>query len=48
MSEMSDAIDITADDNAPVDETKILKGIVKFTDIEVSEIMKSRMDVSFH
>jgi len=45
MSELSDAIDITADDNAPVDETKILKGIVKFTDIEVSEIMKSRMDV---
>lgn len=45
MSEISDAIDITADDNAPIDETKILKGIVKFTDIDVSEIMKSRMDV---
>jgi gliding motility-associated protein GldE len=45
MSELSEAIDITADYNAPVDETKILKGIVKFTDIEVSEIMKSRMDV---
>ena len=45
MSELSEAIDITADDNAPIDETKILKGIVKFTDIEVSEIMKSRMDV---
>jgi len=45
MSELSEAIDITADDNAPIDETKILKGIVKFTDIEVSEIMKARMDV---
>lgn len=45
MSELSEAIDITADDNATVDETKILKGIVKFTDIEVSEIMRSRMDV---
>jgi gliding motility-associated protein GldE len=45
MSELSDAIEITADDNAPDDDTKILKGIVKFTDIAVSEIMKSRMDV---
>jgi gliding motility-associated protein GldE len=45
MSELSDAIEITADDNAPEDDTKILKGIVKFTDIEVSEIMRARMDV---
>jgi len=45
MSELSDAIDITADDEAPDEETKILKGIVKFTDIEVKEIMSPRMDV---
>jgi len=45
MSELSDAIDITADDDAPEEETKILKGIVKFSDIEVKEIMKSRVDV---
>jgi putative hemolysin len=45
MSELSDAIDITSDINAQQDETKILKGIVKFTDIEVKEIMKSRVDI---
>ncbi len=45
MSELSDAIDLTADDKNSDEETKILKGIVKFTDIEVKEIMKSRMDV---
>jgi len=45
MSEISDAIDITADKDTPEEETKILKGIVKFSDIEVKEIMKSRMDV---
>ena len=46
MSDLSDAIDITVDDDAPEEETKILKGIVKFTDIEVKEIMKSRVDVT--
>ncbi len=45
MDELADAIDITADDKNSDEETKILKGIVKFTDIEVKEIMKSRMDV---
>jgi len=45
MSELSEAIDITADEDAPEEETKILKGIVKFSDIEVKEIMKSRVDV---
>jgi gliding motility-associated protein GldE len=46
MTDLSEAIDITVQqqDNQE-DETKILKGIVKFTDIEVSEIMRSRMDV---
>ena len=45
MSEISDAIDITVDKDTTEEETKILKGIVKFSDIEVTEIMKSRMDV---
>ena len=45
MSEISDAIDITVDKDTSEEETKILKGIVKFSDIEVTEIMKSRMDV---
>lgn len=45
MSEISDAIDITVDEDTTEEETKILKGIVKFSDIEVKEIMKSRMDV---
>lgn len=45
LSEISDAIDITVDEDTTEEETKILKGIVKFSDIEVREIMKSRMDV---
>lgn len=46
MSELSEAIDITSDEHTTEEETKILKGIVKFTDIEVKEIMKSRLDVA--
>ncbi|MCD4736376.1 MAG: gliding motility-associated protein GldE [Bacteroidales bacterium] len=46
MSDLSEAIEITADESIPEEETKILKGIVKFADIEVSEIMKSRVDVT--
>jgi len=45
MSEISEAIDITVDEDTTEEETKILKGIVKFSDIEVKEIMRSRMDV---
>lgn len=46
MTDLSEAIDITVQQqSSQEDETKILKGIVKFTDIEVSEIMRSRMDV---
>jgi gliding motility-associated protein GldE len=46
MTDLSEAIDLTVQQqNDEDDETKILKGIVKFTDIEVSEIMRSRMDV---
>jgi gliding motility-associated protein GldE len=45
MSDLSDAIDLTVESGTPPEETKILKGIVRFSDITVSEIMRSRMDV---
>jgi gliding motility-associated protein GldE len=46
MSELSDAIQLTSSTNTPEEEKKILQGIVKFGDIEVKEIMKSRVDVT--
>lgn len=46
MSELSEAINIASQDTRQKEETKILKGIVKFGDIEVKEIMKSRTDVT--
>lgn len=44
-SELSDAIEITANESTPEEGRKILKGILKFGDIEVKEIMRSRVDV---
>jgi len=46
LSELGEAIEITADTNTPEEERRILKGIIKFGDIEVKEIMKSRIDVT--
>jgi gliding motility-associated protein GldE len=46
MSELSDAIELTTDHTTPEEEKKILQGIVKFGDIEVKEIMRSRLDVA--
>jgi putative hemolysin len=46
MSELSDAIELTSGKNTPEEEKKILQGIVKFGDIDVKEIMKSRVDVT--
>lgn len=46
MSELSEAIKLTSDKDTPEEERKILKGIVKFGDIDVTEIMKSRIDVT--
>ena len=46
ISELSDAIELTSDRNTPQEEKKILQGIVKLGDIEVKEIMKSRVDVT--
>jgi gliding motility-associated protein GldE len=43
MDDLSDALDLTKEGIA--DEKKLLKGIVKFGNIEVKEIMTSRVDV---
>ncbi len=45
MSELSDAIELTADESTSEEDRKILKGIIKFGDIDVKEIMKARLDV---
>jgi gliding motility-associated protein GldE len=44
-SELSDAIEITAGESTPEEGKKLLQGIVRFGDIEVKEIMRSRVDV---
>ncbi len=46
MSELSEAIELTSDDNTAEEDRKMLKGIVKFGDMFVKEIMKARMDVT--
>ncbi len=46
MSELSEAIELTSDDETPEEDRKILKGIVKFGDMLVKEIMKARIDVT--
>ncbi|MBP6335359.1 MAG: gliding motility lipoprotein GldD [Bacteroidia bacterium] len=43
--ELTHAIDITSDKNTPEEEKKILKGIARFGNIDVKQIMKPRMDV---
>jgi putative hemolysin len=44
IDELTHAIDITSDGTTHEDEKKILKGIVKFGNIDVKQIMKSRID----
>ncbi|NOY51602.1 MAG: gliding motility-associated protein GldE [Chlorobi bacterium] len=46
MSDLSDAIEMTIDENASEGEKMILKGIASFGDKEASEIMKSRLDIT--
>lgn len=46
LKELDEAIDFTADDEASLEEKNILKGIVKFGNINVKQIMRSRLDVS--
>ncbi len=43
--DLSDAIELTSDEITQQQERKILKGIVKFADIEVVQVMKPRIDV---
>ncbi|MFN8165410.1 MAG: gliding motility lipoprotein GldD [Bacteroidia bacterium] len=45
VDELTHAIDITSDKSTPEDEKKILKGIARFSNIDVKQIMKPRMDV---
>ena len=44
-SELDEAIEITAGEKSTEEEKNMLKGIVKFADMETSEIMKARVDV---
>lgn len=46
MQELDEAIDIKSDDEASLEEKNIMKGIVKFGNISVKQIMRSRLDVS--
>lgn len=47
IDDLSEALDITSNStNTPDEERMILKGIVKFGDISVREIMRSRTDVT--
>jgi putative hemolysin len=46
MQELDEAIDIKTDAEASIEEKNIMKGIVKFSNISVRQIMKSRLDVS--
>ena len=45
-SELDDAIELTTGDVSYEEEKNMLKGIVKFSDMETSEIMKARVDIS--
>jgi gliding motility-associated protein GldE len=46
IEELEDVIDIAVKENTESNEKNFLKSIVKFGDIEVCEIMKSRVDVT--
>lgn len=46
IDELSQALDLTNDEDIAEEDHKILQGIVKFGNIDVKQIMKSRMDVA--
>ncbi len=46
MQELDEAIDIKTDEEASQEEKNIMKGIVKFRNISVKQIMRSRLEVS--
>jgi CBS domain containing-hemolysin-like protein len=45
VDELSHALELTSKEEVKAEDRRILKGIVKFGNIEVRQIMKSRMDV---
>lgn len=45
-TEIAETIEMVKDTSTPEEERKMIKGIVKFGNIEVKEIMRSRMDVT--
>jgi gliding motility-associated protein GldE len=45
VDELSQALELTVDEDIPEEDHKILKGIVKFGNTDVKQIMKSRIDV---
>ena len=46
LQELDEAIDIKTDEEASPEEKSIMKGVVKFGNIAVKQIMRSRLDVS--
>ncbi|MES1214576.1 MAG: gliding motility-associated protein GldE [Bacteroidota bacterium] len=46
LRELDKAIDVTSDDEASEEEKNILKGIVKFGNISVRQIMRSRLEIN--
>jgi len=46
MQELDEAIDIKTDEEASPEEKNIMKGIVKFGNISVRQIMRSRLDIN--
>lgn len=46
MQELDEAIDIKTDEEASPQEKSIMKGVVKFGNISVKQIMRSRLDVN--
>ena len=45
MDDLSTAVDIATESSTPTDEKKMLKGIASFTEKEVSNVMKPRIDM---
>ena len=45
MDDLSTAVDIATKDSTPLDEKNMLKGIATFTEKEVSNVMKPRIDI---
>jgi gliding motility-associated protein GldE len=46
VNDLSQALDLTTDEDIPDEDHKILKGIVKFGNTDVKQIMKPRVDIT--